>query len=68
MDRHPNRTAILAAVPNATHVAGRLPLTAVEAEMAQLALDEAREKEGNSPRMLMERIRMTQRNALIHRE
>lgn len=66
--QHPNRAAILAAVPEATHMAGRLPLTAVEAERTQSALNVAREKEGNTPRMLMERIRMTQKNALIHRE
>lgn len=35
---HPNRRAILAAVPQATHVAGRLPLTRAEAELAQAAL------------------------------
>ncbi len=68
VEQHPNRVAILAAVPGATHVAGRLPLTAEEATMARLALAAGREAEGNTPKALAERIRMTQRNALLFRE
>ncbi|HET7866921.1 MAG TPA: hypothetical protein VFL86_21175, partial [Burkholderiaceae bacterium] len=38
IDEHPNRQAILQAVPRATHVAGRVPLTMAEASVAQAAL------------------------------
>jgi hypothetical protein len=38
LDEHPNRQAILAAVPRATHVGGRVPLTMAEASVAQAAL------------------------------
>jgi len=37
IDEHPNRQAILRAVPGATHVAGRLPLTMPQASVAQAA-------------------------------
>src|SRR5450755_279441 len=41
IDEHPNRLAILLAVPGATHVAGRVPLTMPQASMAQAALRRA---------------------------
>jgi hypothetical protein len=41
LDEHPNRHAILQAVPLTTHVAGRLPLTLAEASVAQAALRRA---------------------------
>lgn len=65
---HPNRSAILNAVPNATHVAGRLPLTAEEAATAQAALDEAKAAYEFSPLGISERIRMAQRNAIANRD
>jgi hypothetical protein len=65
---HPNRAAILNAVPNATHVAGRLPLTAEEAATAQAALEEAKSAYESSPLGIAERIRMAQRNAIANRD
>jgi len=65
---HPNRAAILNAVPNATHVAGRLPLTAEEAATAQTAVDAARAAYESSPLGIAERIRMAQRNAIANRD
>jgi len=38
LDEHPNRQAILRAVPQATHMAGRLPLTMAEASVVQAAM------------------------------
>jgi hypothetical protein len=43
LEEHPNRQAILKAVPLATHVAGRLPLTLAEASVAQAALRAAQD-------------------------
>jgi hypothetical protein len=40
---HPNKKAILQAVPNATHMAGRLPLSAEQASAVRAALAEAHE-------------------------
>ncbi len=65
---HPNRVAILEAVPDATHVAGRLPLNAEETAVAMAALEQARAARANTPAALAERIRMTQRSALAFRE
>ncbi|CAL1240493.1 hypothetical protein [Candidatus Methylocalor cossyra] len=65
---HPNRAAILAAVPDATHMAGRIPLTAEQAARAQAALDEARAAYEMSPLGIAERIRRTQKNALANRD
>lgn len=61
---HPNRTAILQTVPDATHMAGRLPLTAEQATVAQAALDEARQAYENSPTGISERIRLSIKDAL----
>jgi hypothetical protein len=55
--RHPNRAAIWRAVPEATHMAGRVPLTAQEAAQAQAALDAARAAYEASPLAISERIR-----------
>ena len=68
VSQHPNRTAILNAVPNATHMAGRLPLTAEEAAIAQAALDAARVAYESSPKGLAERMRKAQNNALANRD
>ncbi|PZQ71848.1 MAG: hypothetical protein DI563_17080 [Variovorax paradoxus] len=55
---HPNRQAIVKAVPGATHVAGRLPLTHEEAAIAQGALLAARRAFDASPAGITQRIRL----------
>lgn len=65
---HPNRKAILQAVPDATHMAGRLPLTAEEAVIAAKALEEGRLAYQLSPRGLNERMRAAQNQALAARD
>lgn len=57
LDEHPNRAAILKAVPLATHVAGRLPLTLAEASVAQAALRRAQDRFDGSPAAARERLR-----------
>lgn len=57
IDEHPNRQAILTAVPGATHVAGRLPLTMPQASMAQAALRRAHDTFDGSQRAVSERLR-----------
>lgn len=57
LDEHPNRQAILKAVPLATHVAGRLPLTLPEASVAQAALRRAQDDFDGSPQAARERLR-----------
>ena len=57
LDDHPNRQAILRAVPTATHVAGRLPLTLAEASVAQAALRRATDDFDGSPRAVQLRLR-----------
>ncbi len=54
---HPNRQAIAKAVPGATHMAGRLPLTHEEAAMAQSALSAARRMFDASPAGITQRLR-----------
>lgn len=54
---HPNRQAIARAVPGATHVAGRLPLTHEQAVAAQGALDASRRVFDASPQGITQRIR-----------
>lgn len=58
LDEHPNRLAILRAVPKATHMAGRLPLTLAEASVAQAALRRARDTFDGSPQAVAQRMRM----------
>lgn len=65
---HPNRTNILAAAPDATHMAGRLPLTAAEATAAWAALEAGRIAYENSPKGLAERMRKAQNTALANRD
>ena len=60
IDDHPNRHAILRQVPDATHVAGRLPLTLAEASTAQAALRRAQDRFDGSPQAVRERIRRTE--------
>lgn len=57
--QHPNWKAILEAVPNATHLAGRVPLTWEEALVAQAALNEARDAYEFSPAGIAERMRVS---------
>jgi hypothetical protein len=57
IDEHPNRQAILARVPKATHVAGRLPLTLDEASVAQAALRRETDTFDGSPAAVRERLR-----------
>ena len=57
LDEHPNRQAILRAVPLATHVAGRVPLTMAEASVAQAALRRAQETFDGTPQAVRERLR-----------
>lgn len=54
---HPNRSVIRQAVPEATHMAGRIPLNAEEAARAQAALDAARATYEASPLGIAERMR-----------
>ncbi len=68
VNEHPNRAAILKVAPEATHMAGRLPLTADEAAIAQAALDAARIAYQNSPKGLAERMRKAQNEALAQRD
>lgn len=54
---HPNRQAILAAVPGATHMAGRLPLTHEEAAIAQGAMTAEQREIDTSPMAIAQRLR-----------
>ena len=55
--QHPNRVAIRQAAPDATHMAGRRPLTTEEAACAQAALDTARALYDATPLAIAERMR-----------
>jgi hypothetical protein len=57
IDEHPNRQAILLAVPGATHVAGRVPLTMPQASTAQAALRRAHDTFDGSSQAVSERLR-----------
>ena len=57
LDEHPNRQAILKAVPKATHMAGRIPLTMPEASVAQAALRRAHDTFDGSAHAVTERMR-----------
>jgi len=61
---HPNRSAILQAAPNATHMAGRIPLTVEQAAIAQAAMDAAKEAYDFSPLGISERIRLSINNVM----
>lgn len=65
LDEHPNRAAILQAVPRATHVAGRLPLTLAEASVAQAALRRAQDGFDGSPQAVRERLRQAEWRKLL---
>jgi hypothetical protein len=57
LEEHPNRQAIQKAVPKATHMAGRLPLTMAEASVAQAALRRHHDNFDGSPLAVSERLR-----------
>ena len=57
LEEHPNRQAIQKAVPNATHMAGRLPLTLAEASVAQAALRRHHDSFDGTPLAVSERLR-----------
>ena len=57
MLEHPNRQAIARAVPGATHVAGRIPLTHEETAIAQGAMSAAQRQFDASPAAITQRIR-----------
>ena len=59
IDEHPNRQAILRAVPGATHVAGRVPLTMPQASTAQAALRRAHDTFDGSAHAVAERLRQS---------
>lgn len=54
---HPNRQAILQALPGATHMAGRLPLTAEEATKTQDAMFAEKRAIDLSPQAIDRRLR-----------
>ncbi len=65
---HPNRENILKVAPDATHMAGRVPLTWEQALAANAALKAARAAFESSPEGLAERIRLVQKKAMAARD
>ena len=65
---HPNRERIIEAAPDATHMAGRVPLTWQEALAANAALKEARAAFESSPQGLAERMRRAQNKGMLARD
>ncbi len=65
---HPNRARIAAAAPDATHMAGRVPLTWEEALATNAALKEARAAFESSPQGLAERMRQAQNRGMLTRD
>ena len=57
INEHPNRQAIQREVPGASHVAGRLPLTTVQAALVHTALSAAQRVFDASPNGITQRIR-----------
>lgn len=55
---HPNRRAIWAAVPDATHMAGRVPLTQGEADIVVSAFSKAEAEILANPIAINERFRI----------
>jgi len=55
---HPNRRAIWAAVPDATHMAGRVPLTQAEADIVAEAFGKAEAEILANPAAINERFRI----------
>ena len=65
---HPNRENIHKAAPDATHMAGRVPLAWAEALAANAALKEARAAFESSPQGLAERMRRAQNKGMLARD
>jgi hypothetical protein len=65
---HPNREAIQKAAPDATHMAGRVPLNWEQALAANAALKEVREAYESSTQGIAERIRKAQNKAMMARD
>ncbi len=62
---HPNCVAILEAVPDATHMAGRLPLNSAEVQSVSAALKAGEEEALKDPAQIAERFRTaTRRKAM----
>jgi len=58
VQKHPNKRAILAVLPEATHLAGRVALTQEEAEIVQDALKDVEAQILASPAAINERFRI----------
>jgi hypothetical protein len=65
---HPNKDRILEAVPDATHMAGRVPLNWEQALAAHKALTEARKAYESSPQGIADRIRLAQNKGMLARD
>lgn len=65
---HPNREKILEVMPDATHMAGRVPLTWEQALAANAALKAAREAYDSSPQGIAENMRRSLAKAMTARE
>jgi len=65
---HPNREKILEVMPDATHMAGRVPLTWEQALAANAALKQAREAFETSDQGIAERMRRSQNKAMTARD
>ncbi|MBK1687130.1 hypothetical protein [Rubrivivax gelatinosus] len=57
LSEHPNRSAVLALCPDASHMAGRLALTLAETSVAQAALRRAQDRFDGSEAAVRERLR-----------
>lgn len=65
---HPNRENIFKAAPDATHMAGRIPLNWEQALAAEAALKEGRKAIESDPQAIAERIRLAQNKAMTARD
>ena len=65
---HPNRENIEKAMPEATHMAGRVPLTWEQALPANAALKEGHKALENDPQAIAERIRKAQNIGMLCRD
>jgi hypothetical protein len=68
VSQHPNRGRILEMAPDATHMAGRVPLTRDQALAAHAALTAAHEAFAASAQGIAERIRLAQNKAMATRD
>ena len=65
---HPNRERIMEVMPEATHMAGRVPLTWEEALATQSALNEHKDAFEKSPAGIADRIRRAQNKGMLARD